>query len=48
LARKNTRSITKKKPNTPIAAGRDHLNCRRNTTIASTQVHRNVPVTAMP
>ena len=48
LAEKNTRSIRKNKPNTEIAAVRDQWNCRRNTTIASTQVHRNVPVTAMP
>ena len=27
---------------------RDQPNCRRNTTAASTQVHRKVPVTAMP
>ena len=34
---------------TPItAAARDQWNCRRNTTIARTAVHRNVPVTAMP
>ena len=34
--------------NTEMAAARDQRNCRRNTTVASTQVHRNVPVTAMP
>ena len=41
-------SIRNKPPNTEIAAARDQWNCRRNTTIASTAVHRNVPVTAMP
>ena len=48
FAAKKMLSITKKPPNTRIAAGRDQLYCLRNTTIASTQVHRNVPVTAMP
>ena len=41
-------SITKKPPKTASAAIRDQPNCRRNTTIASTQVQMNVPVTAMP
>jgi len=48
LAVKNTRSSANSEPNTVKVAARDQRNCRRNTTAASTQVHRKVPVTAMP
>ncbi len=48
LAEKNTTSMRKKPPNTAIVTARDQWNWRRNTTVASTAVHMNVPVTAMP
>ncbi len=48
LAMKNTVSRRNREPNTPAVASRDQPNCRWNTTAARKQVHRKVPVTAMP
>ena len=48
LAAKNTPSTIRKNPNTDPASQRDQPYRRRNTTMASTLVHRKVPVTAMP